>query len=181
MDFKRIFDSKLRLAIAIAAALLLIIGSFLSMEVRMVGIFLIFILICGAFSYFQGQFHIPIDLSPTFFFSIIISIRYGIFYPILFIPFAGFIPAMLAGGEIGIGAFMFMGSFVLVGIVAKLLIGSLGLITVGIIAAVLNLALGWFINSLQGSPGGFFFSVINALITVFYFISFGAAVMSIIG
>jgi hypothetical protein len=181
VDFKRIFRNRKYFVLAVVMPIALIIGSFLSMEIRLLSLFLFFIIICGAFSYFQATFRMPIDFSPTFFFSIIISIQYGIFYPLLFIPFAGILPSILAGGELGIGAFMFMGSFIIAGIAAKLLIGSVGLVAAGIIAAAINLTLGWFINSIQGNPGGFFFSVINALMTAFYLITFGAMIVSFIG
>jgi hypothetical protein len=181
MDLSRIYKNKAYLALAIIVPLLLLIGSYMSRSIRMVSLFLLFILISGGFSYFQGMLQIPIDFSPTLFLSIIISIEYGIFYPLLFIPFAGILPGILAGSELGIGAFMFMGSFVLAGIAAKLLIGTFSLVVVGIIAVAINLALGWFINSAQGSPEGFLFSVINALMTVFYFYTFGPMIISLVG
>jgi hypothetical protein len=181
MDLKRLYQNKAYLVLAIGLPLLLLLGSYMSRSFRMVSIFLLFIAICGGFSYIQGMLHLPIDFSPTFFLSIMISIEYGIFYPLLFIPFAGILPSILAGGQVGAGAFLFLGAWMISGIAAKLLLPTVGLLFAGIIAALINLALGWFINSVQGQPVGFFFSVINALMTVFYFYTFGPMIISLIG
>lgn len=179
MDLKRIFENKKYLAAAIIILLLLLIGSLLSMEIKLISFFLIFILICGAFSYTQAMVQVPIDFSPTFFFTIIIATRYGPLYALLFIPLAGWFPALLSGGQWGPAAIFFMSSWVLLGFLANVFIGY-GIIAVGIVAAILNLLIGWFINSFMGSEGGFYFSIINAVMSIFYFIMFGTIVYNLL-
>jgi hypothetical protein len=177
---KHFFHRKKCLAILGGAGVILLIGSMLSKGFMMVSIFVLFAAICAVISFYQANLRSPIDLSPTFFFSIMVSIHYGVFYPLLFIPVASWIPALLAGGELGIAAIFYMGSWILSGFLAKIFI-AYGIIYVGIGAVIINIIISFFVSKSLGDEGGFFWGLINGAITVFYFSSLGPLLFRILG
>ncbi len=135
-------------------------------------LFLLFAAVSAVISYVQASVRSPVDLSPTFFLAIIISVDYGLIYSILFIPISSIIPAMMARGEVGLSSFLFMLSFIFLGFASKFFI-SFGIVNVGIAAALANLAVGWFVVGIHDNRSHFVFSVANAAVSIFYFVVLG--------
>ncbi|MBI2547117.1 MAG: hypothetical protein HYW23_01585 [Candidatus Aenigmarchaeota archaeon] len=141
-------------------------------------VFLIMALISGVISYFISLARFPIDISPTFLFMIILALKYGFGYSAAFIVITSTLPALIAGGELGLSTFLFMGMFLILGL-ASTLISGYSVVAIGIGATVLNLIAAWFINLSEDNPGGFIFSIIHAAITVFYFVTLGPYLIAI--
>jgi hypothetical protein len=172
MTLKSFFRKKRNILTVAVMAGIILLASVRSKGFLMVGLFVLFAALCAVISYYQANLRSPVDLSPTFFFVIILATKYGVFYPLFFIPVATLIPALLAGGEVGIGSLLFMCSFVIIGFLSNIFIGY-GIVAVGIGAVIANLVASWFINRIMGWSFGFIFSIFNAAITLFYFVSFG--------
>ncbi|MCX8178454.1 MAG: hypothetical protein N3D75_01335 [Candidatus Aenigmarchaeota archaeon] len=139
------------------------------------GFFVISIIICAIISYFQATFKMPFDISPTFFLMIIISIKYGFPQSIIFVIISSIIPAIIAGGEVGLPSFLFLGSFAFQSFLSNII--NLDIIYLGIILSTLNLTLGYFINKIVGWEGGFVNSLVNYFANIIYFLQFGSFLM----
>ncbi len=173
---KIIENKEKMLAGLIALIILLMFGSPVGLA-RLL-IFLILLAITAAISYWLAAVKSPIDASPTFFLMIIINLKFGFFYALIFLILSSIAPTIIAGGEFGAASVLFSGAFLLLTLMSGLFI-ELGIVWTGIILSGLLIAIGFAINKIAADQGGMFMTVTHAALTIGYFAALGNLLMRI--
>jgi hypothetical protein len=130
--------SRLTLIMLILIILLLIFIA------RRASFYVIFILITGIITYYSKLYHIPIDVSPLFFFQVVITRYYGIGFTLLFVFLGYIIPKLLAGSGMKWESYAFVISSLTVSYLSSFI--ALPLHLVGYLASILQYAGGIFIS-----------------------------------
>ncbi len=164
--------SRNKLLIVIGIFSLLVLSSFFIDSVLKVSLYITFTVISSVITYILGKARSPIDIAPTFFFMIIISLQYGFWYAVLFIVFVSTVPTVLGEGDITLGTFLFMGAFMFFAFLAKSF-DQVSIMPLGIGLTFANLAFGGLVQFLDNEPGAFFYSIIHTAVTIMYFVTMG--------
>lgn len=172
---------KHKIPLTIAAVVLIFFASFFGAK----GLFkpllyIVFTIVSGAIVFILSYARSPIDISPVFFLMMIISLKYGFFYAVLFVIIASLVPDLFAGGEVTPGTFLFMGSFIILAFLARMFSGY-GIVPLGIGLTLINLVVAFFVQFAEDNPGGFIFSIVHAGVTIFYFVALGGFLMNLVG
>lgn len=122
---------------------------------------------------------IPIDFSPVFFLSVIITSTLGFGYTVIFVILAGFIPSLFSG-DFKADFFVYPLVNILVNLISIPL--NLNFLVEGIILSFLYGVLVAIISTIAGSEFGkeLFVNAINFLINIFYFWRFGGIILSLL-
>lgn len=129
--------------------------------------------------FFNYLLKIPIDFSPVFFLSILITSSLGLGYTILFVILAGFVPSLFSG-DFESDVFVYMVANILVNLISIPI--NLNFLLEGIILSFLYGILVTIISAITGSESGkeLFVNAINFLINVLYFWKFGQIILSLL-
>jgi hypothetical protein len=101
---------------------------------------LVYLLICGMTAflvYIRYSLQLPFKIEPYLFFSVIISLGYGIGFTIFYVLAAMFIPKVIAGGDVDASTFLYLFFFILLNVVVTSL-RIINVATIGIIASVID-------------------------------------------
>jgi len=141
-------------------------------------IFIGLTLLTGLIVFLNYFFQIPVDFTPVFFLSIIITSTLGFSYTFLFIILAGFIPGIFSG-DFKSSIFVYFVVNLLVNLVSIPL--NLSFITETVVLSFLYGSLVVITKSITESDFGqeLFINLINFGINVFYFWKFGEILISV--
>ncbi len=141
-------------------------------------IFIGLTLLTGLIVFLNYFFQIPIDFTPVFFLSIIITSTLGFGYTFLFVILAGFIPGIFSG-DFKPSIFVYLIVNLLVNLVSIPL--NLSFITESVVLSFLYGFLVTAFRAITESDFGqeLFVNLINFSINVFYFWKFGEILISI--
>ncbi len=159
--------------------ILFLTSTFLINGTVKIALYLVFTIVSCVFTYVLSVNRSPIDISPIFFLMVLISVEYGFFYAVLFVITTTFLPVFFGGGDLEPGTFLFLGSFILICFLAQMFSGT-AILTLGIGLMALNLVFAFFFQFMGENPGGFIYSLIHAVITIFYFAVLGEFLIKII-
>lgn len=176
MDFK---FGKNKTAVLIVIGIFVLLSSFLIDSVLKILLYMAFTAISGAMTYALGKARSPIDIAPTFFFMIVISLGYGFWYAVPFVIFVSTIPTILGEGDLTFGTFLFMGAFIFFCFLAKSF-DQVGIVPLGIGLTIANLAFGGIVQFMENEPGSFIYSIIHTIVTIMYFVTLGNLLMGIL-
>ncbi|AJF61921.1 TPA: hypothetical protein HA239_02460 [Candidatus Woesearchaeota archaeon] len=136
----RIIQSKkFRLFLLVAFILVLLLFA------KKASFYVLFVGINAVIIYYSKLYHLPIDVSPLFFFEIVVTRYYGITYTLAFILFGYIIPKVLAGQGMKWESYAFVGVSVIANLISLYMTG-LSLQTVGFITSILQYIGGIFIS-----------------------------------
>lgn len=99
---------------------------------------LIYVIICaltGFIVYIRYTLQLPVKIEPYLFFSVIITLGYGIGLTVLFIFISMLIPKLIAGGEVDGSTLVYLVIFLLMNVVA-LNFRSMGISRVGVLVSI---------------------------------------------
>ncbi|MBI2543460.1 MAG: hypothetical protein HYW24_04725 [Candidatus Aenigmarchaeota archaeon] len=173
------FKSRFKTVKPLLPVITILLFALVYLIVPQVTVLIVFTLIAGTIQYFLALSKSPVDINPTFFFMILLAVKYGWAYSAVFVFLATVIPVMIAGGELGIYAFIFMGSFLTLAFLSTLFSGY-SIVLIGIATVLINLFVAFWINISTDNPGGFVYSIIHASITIFYFVAVGEFLVNLI-
>ena len=103
---------------------------------RKATLYLVFLMVTAVITYYSKLYHLPFDISPLFFFQIVITKYYGFSYTLAYIPFAYIIPKILAGSGFNWESYAFL-AVELVANIPVIFLSSLNLEALGMIAIVM--------------------------------------------
>lgn len=143
-------------------------------------IFLGLTIISGIIVFVNYYTELPLDISPVFFLSIIITSTYGFHYTIPFVLLAGFIPSVVSRG-IGFDCFMYLGVNLLVNFIFTSFSFN-SIVIGGIIFSFVYGLLTSAMSAMSGSPAEkeFFFGALTFIINILYFSKIAIPIMSIL-
>ena len=107
--------------------------------------YLMFIGINAVIIFYSKLYHLPIDVSPLFFFEIVITRYYGLNYTLIFILLSYIIPKILAGQGMKWESYAFIGVSILINVISLYMTG-LSIQTVGFITSIFQYIGGIFIG-----------------------------------
>ena len=145
---------------------------------------LVFVGICaitGLSVFFNYKSQLPFDLTPVFFFSVLISYTMGFYPSVLFIIIAGIIPS-LPGGKIDANYFLMLLVIVSIVYFSPSVVEKFGVTRGGLILAFTYGLMDMTSNVLFGEPSSkevLSFSVFM-IVNAFYFIHFGERIVTIL-
>lgn len=136
-------------------------------------------LFAGVITFLNYFLKIPIDFSPVFFLSIIITSTLGLGYTILFVILSGFIPAIFSG-DFKPSFFVYFTVNILVNLISIPL--NLDFLTEAIFLSFLYGFLVSILTAITGSNIGkeLFVNLVTFGINLFYFWKFGEILISIL-
>lgn len=136
-------------------------------------------LLTGIIVFLNYSLKVPIDFSPVFFLSIVITSTLGISYSILFVILSGFIPAIFSG-DFKPTIFVYLIVNVLINLISIPL--NLNFLVEGIILSFLYGFLVAVINGAIESNFGqeLFVNLVSFAINIFYFWKLGSILFSIL-
>ena len=146
--------------------------------------FLLYLAFCAVaitITYINYYLRIPVDLTPIFFLSVIISFGYGFFYSMLFVIIVSLPPKIFSGADFGIQNIV----YVIINIMVNLFLVSVwpsNIILFGIIGAVVYCLMSAVISGIiKGEiEKELLVSIINIGINLFYFLNFSSFLLGIL-
>ncbi|PIN68945.1 hypothetical protein COV93_07435 [Candidatus Woesearchaeota archaeon CG11_big_fil_rev_8_21_14_0_20_43_8] len=143
-------------------------------------VFLLFAGIAGYVKYLQTKWGSPVDVSPLFFFTVVIGSIYGILGAFFFIIIADFIPFLLGGGILTFVGFPTYGLYLVLAWFGSF--SPANLVYVGVVLSVLNTLGTMIINKLCGSFQSliFFNIVLHMFLNFFYFLKLAPFIIAMI-
>ena len=147
-------------------------------EIPGILIFIGLTLLTGLIVFLNYFFQIPVDFTPVFFLSILITSTLGFGYTFLFVILAGFIPGIFSG-DFKPSIFVYLIINLLVNLVSIQL--NLSFITEAVVLSFLYGSLVAIVRSITETDFGqeLFVNLITFGINVFYFWKFGEIFISI--
>lgn len=115
---------------------------------RKTGLYLLFILVTGTITFYSKLMFIPFDVSPFFFFQIVIAKYYGIILIIPLIIFGYIIPKLMAGRGIDFPTILYIGVATLISYVSTFL-QSMKLGYIGIVSSIVNYIFSGIIGKIE--------------------------------
>ncbi|PIY59820.1 hypothetical protein COY95_05060 [Candidatus Woesearchaeota archaeon CG_4_10_14_0_8_um_filter_47_5] len=141
--------------------------------------YLCMIVIAAAVNLIVYRLGSPVDLTPAYFFMILIAARYSVMHALVFLFAGSIIPAFFGGAGIEPKTIRFILISAVVCIMARLL-NTADIVIVGIGLTLLNLIVVWITrNSISSDP--MIFPLIHTSVTILYFVEFGHLVARIVG
>lgn len=137
-------------------------------------IFFILCLVSGLLVFINYTIKVPVDFTPVFFFSILITRFYGIGYSLLFLVIGGVLPTLISGVVIDVNYFLVLIITVLINLVS-LFFTTFNLIIVGIILTFIYSILDGVVNIFFGEDlmKEVISVVFNISVNTLYFSKFG--------
>jgi hypothetical protein len=166
-------------ALFVVAVLFLISLFLISTALQKTLFFIALCAVSGVMVYINYILKIPLDFTPVFFFSIIMTKTLGLWPVIIFIFLGGVLPTLIAGGRIDSAYLVFL-VFLFLSVLLSLFLSG-NIVFVGIILSVFYFVGGGILSTLTGEPA--FKQTVSILfglcINIFYFLKFGHALIGL--
>jgi hypothetical protein len=166
------------LYLALLLALLLLAGFLF----RRLVVYLVLVAVTSVITYASYYARIPVDLTPIFFLSVVISFSYGLAYSVLFVILCS-LPAKLASGSgFGLDSIFYVFMNILVNFVL-LSISPANIVLYGFLGSVAYFTFSGLFSGMVNNEieKEIFVAVINVGVSFFYFMNFAAPLLSILG
>jgi hypothetical protein len=159
-------------------AALLAVGIFM----RKVVIYPVLCAVAIGLAYVNYYSRLPIDITPIFFFSVIITFNYGFLLSALFVLVAGVLPRFLAGADMSFDGVFYIFLNLLTNLVL-IMIAPADVILYGFIASIFYFLSASFFSGLVNSEvfKEFLVALINIGISFFYFMNVGPILIRLLG
>lgn len=165
IDFEDISHESRKLGISLPKSYLIglgIVSVVLLLLFKKAALYLIFLALTAVIIYYSKLYHFPIDISPLFFFEIVITRYYGMQYTLLYVFFGYIIPKTFAGTNMKFDSYAFIAISMLANLFV-LLFPGMDLMLVGFITSVFQYFLG-VLFSLTMRP--FFLAVADGIANI---------------
>lgn len=162
--------------------LLVVIFLALGLLLKKFLLFLVLTAITIAITYFNYYTRIPIDLTPIFFLSVIISFSYGLLFSVLFVLIVSLPPKLFSGSDFGVKSIF----YIIINIIVNFVLVSISpgnIILFGIVGSVVyHLMSATLAGLMEGEiVKELLVSVINIGVSLFYFMNFGLILLRFLG
>ncbi|MFH0874645.1 MAG: hypothetical protein V1859_01820 [archaeon] len=175
---KEFFKKRFSISYALIFAIILIL---LILFFRKTAIYFILVLLTSAFVYLNYYIHLPFDLSPVLFLSLIITREYNFFMSILYIFVAGILPMVFAGGSFDHTTIFYLSIIIAVNFISIFFISVSFIIAALILIIIHHIICAFGSISFGTNPAK---EVVNMITKIavdgFYILNFSVIVISII-
>ncbi|OGI15347.1 hypothetical protein A3K63_05515 [Candidatus Micrarchaeota archaeon RBG_16_49_10] len=141
----------------------------------------IYLLICvvtGFLVYVRYTLQLPFKIEPYLFFSVIVTLGYGIGFTVFYVFIAMLIPKVIAGGEVDGSTLLYLVFFVILNMIARSFSG-MSVSTVGIIISLADFTILLILGAVM-KPEKIKTGMLIVGVNIFLFIHFGEPLLGFI-